>query len=92
MPIGVTGPESPVSNDDVDRVGDDAGDVGLAVLRVIRHVVFEPLRVVGELLDALGLLPVHVEDDAFPRALDAARIEVDLDEPVDGVDGRRPCP
>ena len=31
---------------------------------------------------------VDVTDDAFPRALDAAGIHVDLDEAVDGVDRR----
>ena len=53
-------------DDDVDGVGDDALDVGLAVLRVPRHVVLEPLRVVGELLDALRLLLVDVEDERLP--------------------------
>jgi hypothetical protein len=35
------------------------------------------------------LLRVHVEDERFPRALDAARVEIDLDEAVDRVDRRR---
>ena len=43
----------------------------------------------GELLDLGGLLVVDVEDQRFPRALDAARVEVDLDEAVDRVDRRR---
>ena len=34
------------------------------------------------------LLLVDVADDALPGALDAARVQVDLDESVDGVDGR----
>ena len=35
-----------------------------------------------------GLLRVDVEDERFPRALHAARVHVDLDEPVDRVDRR----
>ena len=73
-------------DDHVDRVGDNALDARLAVLRIPRHAILEPLRVGGERLDALRLFLVDVEDQAFPAALDAARIEVDLDEAVDGVD------
>ncbi len=36
-----------------------------------------------------GLFLVDVKDQGFPAALDAARIEIHLDEAVDGVDGRR---
>ena len=72
----------------VDRVGDDALDAGLAVVRIPGHVVLEPLRVVGQLADPCGRLLVDVEDEAFPAALDTARVHVDLDEPVDGVDRR----
>ena len=32
-------------------------------------MVLEPLRVVGEAVNLLGLLVVDVVDDAFPRAL-----------------------
>ena len=72
----------------VDGVGDNALDAGLAVLRLPRHAILEPLRVGGDGLDALRLVLVDVEDQPFPRALHAARIEVDLDEAVDGVDRR----
>ena len=77
---------------DVDGVGGDALDALLAVLRIPRHAVLEPLRLVRERLDLRGLLAVDVEDERFPRALDAARVQVDLDEAVDRVDRRRPCP
>ena len=73
---------------DLDRVGGDPADVGLAIARVPGHVVLEPLRLGRELLDAPGLRGVDVGDDGFPRALDAARVHVDLDEPVDGIDRR----
>ena len=46
-------------DDDVDGVGDDPLDVRLAVLRVPRHMVFEPLRVFRERVDARRLLPVQ---------------------------------
>ena len=89
MPIGVTGPESPVSI---------TTSMALAVMpctpcfryfAIPRHPILEPLRVGGELLDLRRLLVVDVEDERFPRALDAARVEVDLDEAVDRVDRRR---
>ena len=76
-------------DDDVDGVGGDAVDALLAVLRIPRHAILEPLRVLGDLLDLRRLLAVDVEDQRFPRALDAARVEVDLDEAVDRVDRRR---
>ena len=40
------------------------------------------------ILDLRGLVLVHVEHQRFPRSLDAARVEIDLDEAVDGVDRR----
>ena len=89
MPIGVTGPESPVSI---------TTSMALAVMPwtpcfryfgIPRHPILEPLRVGGELLDLRGLLGVDVEDQRFPRAFDAARIEVHLGEAVDRVDRRR---
>ena len=73
---------------DVDGVGDDALHVGLAVLRVPWHVILEPLRVGGELLDPRRLRLVDVEHQALPGALDAARVEIDLDEAVDRVHRR----
>ena len=68
MPIGVTGPESPVSITTSMALATMPLTLGLAVLRVVRHVVLEPLRVVGELLDALGLLLVDVEDQRLPTS------------------------
>src|SRR6185312_5914261 len=73
---------------DVDGVRGDAFDALLAELRIPGHVVLEPLRVRGDLLDLGRLLAVDVEDERFPRALDAARVLVHLDEAVDRVDGR----
>ena len=87
-PHGRHGPRVAGLDDDVDGVGHDAFDVRLAVLRVPRHTVFEPLRVFSELVDARRLFPVHVEDKPLPPGLDPAWIEIDLDEAVDGVDGR----
>ena len=55
---------------------------------VPRHPVLEPLRVVGDLADVLGLLAVDEVDERLPRSLVAARVHVDLDEPVDRVDRR----
>ena len=72
-------------DDDVDRVGGDALDAGFPIGRVPRHAVLEPLRVLRQLLNFGGLLAVDVEDQALPGALHAAGVEVDLDEPVDGV-------
>ena len=89
MPIGVTGPESPVSTTTSIALATMPCTLGLRYFGIPRHAVLEPLRVVGELLDALRLLLVDVEDQRLPRALDAARVEVDLDEAVDGVDRRR---
>src|SRR6185503_9536247 len=75
-------------DDHVDGVGDDAGDVRLAVLRVPRHSILEPLGVCRERPDPGGLLGVDVEDYALPRPLDAPGIHVDLDEAVDRVNRR----
>ena len=88
MPTGVTGPESPVSTTTSIALATIPWTFGLRYFGVPRHAVLEPLRVVGQLPDAARLLLVHVEHEPFPRALGAARVEVDLDEPVDGVDGR----
>ena len=89
MPTGVIGPESPVSMTTSMALAVTPWTPCLAVLRIPRHVVFEPLRVRGDRLDLRRLLAVDVEDERFPRALDAARVEVDLDEAVDRVDRRR---
>ena len=45
------------------------------------------VRGVGQLADALRLVRIDVVDERFPRPLHAARVHVDLDEPVDGVHG-----
>ncbi len=88
MPTGVTGPESPVSTITSMALATMPWTLGLRYFGVPRHAILEPLRVGGEGLDALRLFLVDVEHQAFPAALDAARIEVDLDEAVDGVDRR----
>ena len=77
-------------DDHVDGVGGDAAHPRLAVARIPRHVVLEPLRVLGQGPDRLRLLAVDVVDERLPRALGAPRVHVDLGEPVDGVDRRRP--
>ena len=73
----------------VDGVGGDALDALLPVLRIPRHPIFEPLGVGGELLDRRRLVLVDVEDERFPRALDAPRIEIHLGEAVVRIDRRR---
>ncbi len=75
-------------DDDLDCACRDAGDVRLAETRLPRHAILEPLCVGGECLNVARLRLVDVTDDSFPRALDAARVHVDLDEAVDGVNGR----
>ena len=45
-------------------------------------MILEPLRVRRQRADLVGLLVVGVVDDAFPGALHAARVHVDLDEAV----------
>ena len=70
----------------LDGHGRHAGHGGLAVLRVYGHAVLEPLRVRGQGANLVGLLVVGVVDDAFPGALHAPGIHVDLDEAVHGVD------
>ena len=75
-------------DDDVDGVGGDAGDAGLAIAGVPRHPILEPLGVGCELADLGGLDRIDVEDERLPRALHPARVHVDFDEAVDGVDRR----
>ena len=72
-------------DDHFDRACGHARDLGLPEPRVPRHVILEPLRVRSQRVNAPRLLRVDVADHALPRPLDAARIEVDLDEPVDGI-------
>ena len=57
MPIGVTGPESPVSMTTSMALAVMPVTFGLRYFGVARHVVLEPLRVGGELLDALRSSP-----------------------------------
>ena len=45
-------------------------------------MILEPLRVCSQRTYLVGLLVVRVVDDAFPGALHAARVHVDLDEAV----------
>ena len=89
MPIGVIGPDSPVSITTSMALAVMPLTSGLRNSGRKRHVVLEPLGVDGQLLDLHGLLPVDVEDQRLPGALHAARVHVDLDEPVDGVHRRR---
>ena len=56
--------------------------------RIPRHTIFEPLRVLGNRANLECLLAVYIPDECFPRTLDAASVEVHLDEAVDGIDGR----
>ena len=51
-------------------------------------MILEPLRMLGQRADGLGLLGVDVEDERLPGALHAARIHVHLGETVDRVDRR----
>ena len=74
-------------HDHGNRVRGDALDVLLLELVGPRHAVLEPLCVLGEVFDRLGLLLVQKAHDGLPRALLAAGIHVDLDEPVDRIDG-----
>ena len=75
-------------DDHVDGARGHADDVSTAIGLVVRHVRLEPGGVLGDAPDVGRLLRVLVEDDAFPRALATAGIEVHLDEAVDRVDGR----
>src|SRR5206468_5076054 len=75
-------------DDDIDRVGGDAVSGMLPEPRIPRHTIFEPLRVLGNRANLECLLAVYIPDECFPRTLDAASVEVHLDEAVDGVDGR----
>ena len=88
MPIGVTGPDSPVSITTSMALAMMPCHARPCGIRVPGHAVLEPLGVVRQLLESAGLLLVDVEDHRLPRALDAPRIHVDLDEPVDGVHRR----
>ena len=62
---------------------------GFPVLRIPGHPVLEPLGAGGDLPDPGGLLAVDVEDERFPRAFDAARVEIHFGEVVDRVNRRR---
>ena len=72
-------------DDDLDRPRRDAGDLRLAPARIPGHPILEPLRVSRDGLHGRGLLGMDVVDERLPRALHAARVHVDLDEPVDRV-------
>ena len=76
-------------DDDVDGVRGDALDARLPVFGIPGHPILEPLGVGGDLLYPGGLLGVDVEHERFPRALDAARVEIHLGEVVDRVNRRR---
>src|SRR4029079_458311 len=79
-------------DDDVDGVGGDATNAFLAVSRIPRHAILEPLRRSWELPGACRLVWVDVVPEPFPGTLDASGVHVYLDEPVDGVNGRVPIP
>ena len=76
-------------HDHVDGIRGNTRDTLLAVFRVPRHPVLEPLRVSRELADLGRLFRVHVVDQRLPRALHPAGIHVDLDESVNRIDRRR---
>ena len=92
MPTAEVGPASPVSTTTSIALATMPLTFGLRYFGIPGHAVLEPLRVVRERSDPPGLFLVHVEDDRLPRPFDAARVEVDLDEAVDGVYRRVPCP
>ena len=91
MPIGVTGPASPVSMTTsmtfaVIPCTFSLQYCGSHGMRSSNHCASA-----GELLDGGGLGRVHVIDERFPRAFHAAGVEIDLGEPVDRIDRRRSC-
>ena len=73
-------------DDDVDGARGDADDIRPPPFRIPRHADLEPRRGFREPPQSVRLLVVHVEDQRFPRALHAARVEIVLDEAVDRVD------
>ncbi len=89
MPIGVTGPASPVSMTTSMTLAVTPWTFSLQYCAIPRHVALEPLRFGSELLDGRGLGRVDVIDERLPRALHAARVEIHLGKTVDRVDGRR---
>src|SRR6185503_11501322 len=73
---------------DRDRARRDALDLGLPEAWLPRLAVLEPLRLLRERFDRARLLLVAEADHGLPRALDAAHVEVDLDEAEREIDDR----
>ena len=66
---------------------EDLGQVQFGML-IVADFVDRHAEDGGERLDRPGLLLVDVVDERLPRPFRSSRVEIDLDEPVDGIDRR----
>ena len=88
MPTAVIGPESPVSTTTSMARAVTPATSGFRKRGSHGMWSSNHCACAGQRLDVARLGFVNVADDSLPGAFDAARVHVDLDEAVDGVDGR----
>ncbi len=70
-----------------DDIGRNALDNRLTETGIDRRMILKPLGVFADGLGTMGGLLIDIFHESFPRAFQAQRIAIDLNESVDEIDG-----